>query len=469
MKLQTDGATMSCGLIAHPAGHSMSPLLHNSLAARMGINMHYQAFDVAPENLRAALNGADALGFLGLNITVPYKEEVLPLLSHVDEEARRLGAVNTLYRSPGREGFFGTNTDILGLKDAFDTTGVSLKGRKLIVIGAGGAARSVCTMLVRENVAEIWLLNRTKERAEELAADLLETTGFDRVHVLALDEYDKIPVLPDEKYDCCQCTSVGMYPYTEHSPVEDPAFFERIEGVLDVIYRPVETKFLKLARKAGAKTYNGLKLLMCQAVRAFELWHNCKVPPEIFDEVFAGLERTLSHKTSIALIGFMGSGKTTVSRLLAERLGEQRLDSDSEIERRVNTTVRDIIAVRGEGAFRAIETRILRELAGEEREPFVLSTGGGVPMKEENRAILHEIGTVIWLKTSPEEIYRRLKDDDSRPLLQTGDKYQTIVDMGNARAEDYGTAADVIITTDGKTPEMITEEIIHIIEDREAA
>lgn len=469
MKNQIDGETLTCALIAHPAAHSLSPLLHNTLASRMGINLAYTAFDVWPEDLEAAIRGADAMGFLGLNISVPYKEAVIPFLSGMEDEAKRLRSVNTLYRSKDAEGFIGANTDITGLKDAFDTTRVTVKGKKVIVIGAGGAARSVVALLAMEEAECIYLLNRDKERAGRLAAGLKAELGYDKVTVLGLDEYQQIPKLTGEKYLCCQCTSIGMYPDTEHSPIEDPAFFTQIEAALDVIYRPVETKFLRMARGAGAHTNNGLKMLLYQGVRAFERWCRCEVPEEVIADTYAELSRALTHKTSVVLIGFMGSGKTTISKLLADRLGEQRLDSDAEIESRVNTTVKDIFAVRGEGAFRAIETRILRELAGEEREPFVLSTGGGVPMKEENRSILHEIGTVIWLKTSPEEIYRRVKDDDSRPLLETGDKYQTIIDMGNARSEDYETAADVIVTTDGKTPEEITEEILMILTSREAA
>ena len=469
MKYQIDGETLSCGLIAHPASHSLSPLLQNVLASRMGINLSYSAYDVWPDDLETALKGADALGFLGLNISVPFKEAVIPFLDGVDDDARRLRAVNTLYRSRDAEGFIGANTDITGLRDAFERTRVSVRDRKVIVIGAGGAARSICALLAMEGAERIYLLNRTKDRAERLAAGLKAELGYDRVTVLGLDEYRQIPALRGERYLCCQCTNIGMYPDTKRSPIEDESFFAQIEAAFDVIYRPVETKFLRMAKEAGAHTDNGLKMLLYQGVRSFELWCHCTVPEEIIGDAYAELERALTHKTSVVLIGFMGSGKTTISRLLADRLGEQRLDSDAEIERRVNTTVQDIFAVRGEGAFRAIETRILRELAGEEREPFVLSTGGGVPMKEENRSILHEIGTVIWLKTSPEEIYRRVKDDDSRPLLETGDKYQTIVDMGNARAEDYETAADVIVTTDGKTPEEITEEILMIIASRESA
>ncbi|MBR0163748.1 MAG: shikimate dehydrogenase [Lachnospiraceae bacterium] len=452
--------TVCCALLGHPVGHSLSPVLHNALAARLGVNMVYTAFDVDRDGLQAAIDGAYALGIRGLNITVPHKQAVMDLLAGTDESASLAGAANTLVYSAKNGGYIGYNTDMTGLLRAVTSDGISLKGADVVIIGAGGVARAVFCMCVQEMVRRVYVLNRTKEHAAHLCAEIAQKTGFHASEAMGLDGYGTLLSKKDLQAVCFQCTSVGMHPLTESMPVEDPAFFEVTKAVYDLIYRPEETRFLREAAARGAVTHNGLRMLLYQGVAAFEHWFDVQVTKDMIEEVYQEMRHHLTDKKTIILTGFMGSGKTTIARLLSEMLDEPLIDLDTEIEQRVKTTIEDIFAVRGEEAFRDIETRILKEIASADRLPFILSTGGGVPLREENRKTLRETGTVVYLKTSPEVVYQRTLGDDSRPLLQTDNPLETIIAMEKERDACYRSAADVTIVTDTYSPEEVADRII---------
>lgn len=457
-----DGETVSCALIGHPAAHSLSPALHNTLAKLTGVNMVYTTFDVTEDALEDAIRGAYKLGFKGLTISVPYKESVAKYLTGLGPTASRVGAVNTLVRSADGKGFEGHNTDLKGMKRSMKSYGFTEHlGRSAIVIGAGSIARSLCFLLAMEGAGEIYILNRTVERARELAKDVTNATGYDKIRVLPLSDYTEIPTLEGQnKYLCFQCTNVGMYPNTEETVIDDPAFFAKLGIVLDAVYRPGETLFLKKAKAAGAKTGNGQAMLLYQGVEAFETWFGVHVSDEIIEKTGTVMQERFHEKKTIILIGFMGTGKTTVSRELATRMEEKLVSSDAEIERRLNTTISDIKAVRGEGALRATETRILREVLNEKTESFILLTGSDAPLSEENRVLMHDMGTVIYLKTSPAEIVRRMYDGDEERAAEDEIARSNIEAILEEREQYYRLAADHTIVTDNKTPEVIADEIL---------
>lgn len=460
MAMEINGKTKVCALIGHPAEHTLSPLMHNTLAKRLGIDMVYTAFDVEEADLADAIRGAYALGIHGLNITVPHKQAAMEHCVSVSDAARRIGAVNTLVRGRKKDGYTGDNTDAPGLKRALLAEGITVSGEDVIVIGAGGAARAVLMVCAAEKAKRIWLLNRTVERADRLAAEIAGATGYNRIEVMSVADHERIRLRAGHKAVCFQCTGVGMYPLTENAPIEDAAFFDKVSVVFDLIYRPQETRFMRMAREAGCTAYNGLKMLLYQGIESFERWFDVTVDDETAGEALEVIERNLTEKKTIVLTGFMGSGKSTIARLLSDLLDERLLDLDSEIEQRVQTTISDIFAVRGEEAFRAIESRILQEVARTEQPPFILSTGGGVPLRDANRKLMRELGTVVYLKTSPEEVFRRVQGDDSRPLLQTDDPFGTIESLGREREEYYRLVADFTIVTDGREPEDIAGEIV---------
>lgn len=263
-----DAKTRVFGLLANPIGHSLSPRFQNALAAYCGENAAYLPFEVKrPECLKAALAGAHALGIAGLNVTVPYKEAVIPYLSDLSEEARLIGAVNTLVRTEA--GYVGHNTDIAGMESMLLRKGLSIRGAKLLILGAGGAARSAAVLAALSGAAELVILNRNKERAEALAEAVLGIAPELPVLADCLDAWEQ---LPDENYLAIQCTSVGMWPEVEETVIEDRRFYEKLSAAADIVYTPAETKFLQLARAAGKPTVGGLPMLISQGVHAFSLW-----------------------------------------------------------------------------------------------------------------------------------------------------------------------------------------------------
>lgn len=272
---EINGKTRLCGVIGHPVEHTLSPLIHNMLAADLGHDLVYVPFHVE-KDLRAAVEGAYALNILGLNVTVPYKSEVLGALRGVDETAERIGAVNTLVRSAERGGYVGYNTDVGGLRRALRMDGVSLTGRSVVLLGAGGAARAAAFLCAKEGAARLAIVNRTREKAQALAEEVRRFYPETDVRALsyeALREQTK----EGERVIAIQSTSVGLYPHCDDCPVTDARFFETVEYAFDLIYRPQETAFLRRVREAGGRTANGLAMLLWQAVEAYELWNETRV------------------------------------------------------------------------------------------------------------------------------------------------------------------------------------------------
>jgi len=281
-----DGKTRTCGLIGYPVEHTLSPLIHNTLAEYTGKNLVYVPFPVEPDQVEAAVKGAYALNILGMNVTVPHKSAVIPFLKEVDELAGRIGAVNTLVRCEG--GYRGYNTDMTGLQRAMESDGVHLAEESVILLGAGGAARAVAFLCAHAGAARVWILNRTPERARKVAGEVNGAFGRDCVRPLLLTEYDKIP---EGKYVAIQGTSVGLYPDVEKAVIEDGAFYEKVHTGYDLVYRPSDTKFMRLVRAGGGRAFNGLKMLAWQGILAYELWNGISIGREQAEKIIEKLEK----------------------------------------------------------------------------------------------------------------------------------------------------------------------------------
>lgn len=286
--IKINGLTRTCGLIGNPVEHTLSPMIHNYLAQQMDVNMVYVPFLVEPGRLEDAIRGAYGLHILGCNVTVPYKNDVIPYLAQIDELAAKMGSVNTLVRVDG--GYKGYNTDMTGLYRAMSSDGVSIQGEQVIVLGAGGVGRAVAFMCAAKGAAHVWLLNRTVEKADEVAKEVNLAEGRSCVETLAMSDYDK---LPDEKYLVIQSTSVGLYPHVEDAVITDPAFYHKVKAGYDLIYRPWETRFMQLVKEQGAPAYNGLKMLLYQGIEAFELWNQCKIEDESAYKLYEMLRTTV--------------------------------------------------------------------------------------------------------------------------------------------------------------------------------
>ena len=306
-------ATRLAGLLGHPVGHSVSPYLQNALAKKYGINMAYLGFDIAEGQLENAVKGGQAMNAIGFNVTVPYKKEVMKLLAGVDPVAGKIGAVNTLKLEP--DGYHGYNTDMPGFGRALDYAGIAIKGRNIVMIGAGGAANAVLCSLLEKGAKNVLLLNRTVEKAEDLAdrfrndypnsriftAPLIDTEKSAGTGALAGQSSGMKPYIrtmesiSTDKWIAVQCTSVGMSPKTDAAPIEDNVFYEKIDAAFDIIFNPEETFFLKKAREAGAVTSNGLGMLLFQGIRSFEIWNDIEVDDSFVEELLSGM-RDAIHK-----------------------------------------------------------------------------------------------------------------------------------------------------------------------------
>lgn len=286
--MKIDGKTRTCGLIGNPVEHTLSPIIHNNLAKMLGINLTYVPFLVEEDGLAKAVAGAYELNLLGLNVTVPHKSAVIAGLKEIDELAEKIGAVNTLVRCEG--GYKGYNTDMSGLFRAMQTEDIHIKGENVLLLGAGGAARAVAFLCTQCGAKQIYICNRTMEKAQEVAKEIRERAEFDRIEAV---QYEDIANLPGDKFLAIQCTSVGLHPNVTDVVVADGPVYDRIHTGVDLIYRPYETQFMKLVKAHGGKTMNGLKMLLYQGIIAFELWTGCDVTEEQAEPILQKMKEEL--------------------------------------------------------------------------------------------------------------------------------------------------------------------------------
>lgn len=280
-----DGHTRTCGLIGNPVEHTLSPLIHNMLAARQGVNLAYVPFHVETGRLSDAVRGAFALNVLGMNVTVPYKSDVIPLLTDIDDLAKAIGAVNTLVRNG--TGYKGYNTDMPGLYRAMCSDGVQVEDKDVLILGAGGVARAVAMLLATKGAQSVILFNRTIERAQAIADEVNAYVGRNFARAMTLAGHVTLP--EGEKYLVIQATSVGMHPNVDDVVIADSAFYEHVEVGYDLIFNPPTTKFMQLVTAHGGRAYNGAKMLLYQGIIAYELWTGMDVDEALADETYAAM------------------------------------------------------------------------------------------------------------------------------------------------------------------------------------
>lgn len=348
---------MEFALLGEKLGHSFSPQIHRAL-----VGCDYQLLPTPPEAVADLFRRRD---FRGLNVTIPYKQTVMPLCDEIDPRAAAIGAVNTVVNRDGR--LTGYNTDIDGLIYLARRTGVDMAGKKVVILGSGGTGRTARAAAGELGAAEIVTVSRGGE-----------------------DNYETLSRHADAQV-LLNTTPVGMYPNCGVSPVSLDAF-PHLEGVLDVVYNPLRTALLLEARERGLPCSCGLPMLVAQAWRAEELFTGSAIPAKTVEAVLAGLTAQLEN---VVLIGMPGCGKSTVGRALARRQGKAFLDLDRLIEERAGKSIPAIFAQEGEEAFRTLESWAVREAGA--RTGCVISTGGGVVTRAENCAPLRQNGVIIHL------------------------------------------------------------------------
>lgn len=398
---------MKCGLLGEKLGHSYSPQIHAELA-----DYEYKLYEKAPDEVEDFVRRGD---WHGLNVTIPYKKTVIPFCDELSETARAIGSVNTLLKRPDGT-IFGDNTDAFGFETLLtQTLKADISGWKALVLGTGGASVTVCAML-RKRGAQVVPISRSGK-----------------------DNYTNLEWHRDAKL-LVNTTPVGMYPKNGASLV-DLGVFPKLEAVLDVVYNPARTALLLQAEKRGIPCAGGLTMLVAQAKRSAEIFLAHALP----DGEIARITRQLARQMqNVILIGMPGSGKSTVGRLLAEKLGRPLLEADKELEKGAGMSIPVIFANEGEAGFRKRETRILSDLG--KQSGTVISTGGGCVTREENYPLLHQNGVIVWIRRDLNCLAR-----EGRPLSLNAD----LSAMYAVRAPLYERFADFAVDNDGNAEDTV--------------
>ena len=398
---------MRCGLLGKKLGHSYSPQIHSYLG-----NYSYHLFEKAPDELAEFLRSGD---FSGLNVTIPYKKEVLPYCNALSDRAKALGAVNTIVLQEDGS-LIGHNTDFFGFHSMILRSGIQVSGKKVLVLGSGGASATVVAVL-RQMKANVIIISRTGEN------------NYQNLH------------LHTDASVIVNTTPVGMYPNVGITPL-NLDLFPNLEGVLDVVYNPARTQLLMDAEKRGIPTQNGLWMLVAQAKESAEWFTGQQISDECIANIHGILRRQMEN---IVLIGMPGCGKSTLGKLLAERTGKQFVDTDAEIVRKAGIPIPQIFATVGEEGFRKLETEVLSDLGKE--SGLIIATGGGCVTRPNNYNLLHQNGHIIWIQRQISNL-----PTDGRPLSQQNN----LETMFAVRKPLYEQFADFSVINDGSLEETIT-------------
>ena len=274
MKKDINGKTKIIGIIGKNIENSLSPLIHNQIILKHSLNFCYLPFKVEDTNLAIAIQGIKALNIRGVNITFPYKVKVIKFLDEVEKSAQRVGAVNTIVNNKGI--LTGYNTDVIGFKKSLQEDGkFAIKGDKAVILGAGGAARAVVYALLEEGIEEIYIFNRTPEKAEKIRQDLLPFFPGSKMNIFPLEE-ENLKNKIERAHLLVNAISLGIPPKINNTPLSDKRLFNPDILVYDLIYYPAKTLFLRQAERAGAKIINGLPMLVYQGIESFYLWTGFK-------------------------------------------------------------------------------------------------------------------------------------------------------------------------------------------------
>ena len=398
---------MVYGLLGRTLRHSYSPQIHALLG-----DYEYRLFEVEPQDLEAFLKKRE---FGGINVTIPYKKDVLPYLSGISDNAKRIGAVNTIIvKEDG--GLYGDNTDYDGFLCLVQKSGFQVKGKKALVLGTGGASLPISAVLSDLGAREVVFISRSGENnyqnlSRHADADLIVNT-----------------------------TPVGMYPNNLKAPLS-LSEFPKLSGVLDIVYNPQKTKLILDAERLGIPAYSGLLMLVAQGKRAAELFLGHDIPDSETDRIFKKLSTEMQN---IVLVGMPGCGKTTVGKALAEQLDRPFFDADEEILKRTGKSAEAWIEACGEAVFRQKETEVLESLC--KQSGTVIATGGGAVTVPENADILRQNSIVFFINRDVSAL-----PVEGRPLSKT----TALSEMYEVRLPMYRSVCDYEIAADGSVEAVV--------------
>ncbi len=400
---------MKATLIGKTLRHSFSAEIHRALGTE------YDLTELDEAELDAFMKNPPVDCF---NVTIPYKETVMPYLDELDESAKIVGCVNTVKIENGKK--IGYNTDIDGMAYLFARAGVTLKNKTVTILGSGGTSKTARALAKREGAKKVCLVSRKGEY-----------------------NYDNIATLTDTEI-LINTTPVGMFPNDGASAV-DPAIFPALEFVADPVYNPLRTYITEQARKIGVKASCGLSMLVYQAIKAEEIWTGKSVAADVTEKIVSELA---AQKDNIVLIGMPSCGKTTIGRLVAEKTGKAFVDLDEEIEKREGRTVPEIFGESGEAYFREVESAVAREVLS--RGGQVVATGGGTPIAEKNRYEIRKNGFVVYLTRPLDRL-----ETDGRPVSES----EGVERIFSERDGIFKSVADAVVKNE-TSAEKAAEEIV---------
>ena len=405
---------MEYGLIGEKLGHSASKEIHEQLA-----DYSYELHPLTKEDFPIFM---EEKAFRALNVTIPYKQAVIPYLTAMDENAKAIGAVNTIVNQNGS--LYGYNTDMPGFLYMVKKNGIDMEGKKVVVLGNGGASQAIQAGVKKMNPAKMIVVgNRTIKEG-----------------VLT---YEQCFALHSDADIVVNTSPVGMYPNVDFSPV-DLTHFPQCQAVIDIIANPLTTKLVAQARELGMKGITGLEMLIAQAKYAVEIFLDTHLEDARIAEINTPL---LKERSNLVLVGMSGGGKSTIGKRAAEKLGKGFVDTDELIIERIKMPIAEFFAKEGEPAFREIETKVIHEVSSQNN--LVIATGGGIIKNPLNVEYLKRNGRLIWLK----------RDAD---LLQTGNGRPLAPDQAAAqklyqeRLPLYSAAAEAIAENNGTFEEGLS-------------
>lgn len=414
---------MKYGLIGEHLGHSFSKQIQTRIAEIENVKDYdYQLVELDKEEFKEFMEKKD---FKGINVTIPYKKDVIPYLDEMDESAKAIGAVNTIINVDGK--LKGYNTDFGGFLYMVKAHNVHMEGKKVLIIGNGGACAAVKAVCKHENAKDIVIVSRSANRG---------AIGYDEMYTSHLDADIVVNTSP-----------VGMFPNIANAPI-DVSWFHKLECVLDVVYNPILTRLCFEAQEADIKRVIGLEMLIAQAKYTFEIFENMSFDDSIIDEI---KKEMLKDRCNIVLIGMPSAGKTTIGKMLEEKLGKEFFDLDDMIIAKAGKSIPEIFQESGEAGFRAIETEVAIEASKMNNK--IIATGGGVVKHKVNMDFLRLNGITIFIDR---DIDKLISSDPNRPLSSSKQalqqmykeryplyqKYAAYIAVNNANIEE--TVDDIV-------------------------
>ena len=407
---------MKYGLIGEHLTHSFSKIIHEKIGDYV-----YEIKEIEPQNLDSFMKARD---FSAINVTIPYKETVIPYLDYIDDNVKKIGSVNTIVNRNGL--LYGYNTDYSGMLELVKRTGINMENKKVLIIATGGTAKTANAVVRDMGAREIIFVSRKTNDG---------SYSYDEIY----NDHTDIEVI-------INTSPVGMFPLNDMIPIE-LSCFPRLVGLIDVIYNPIKTNLVIEAQKREIKAEGGLYMLVSQAVYAYEHFMGTTVDKSLCDSIF---NEILSEKDNIVLVGMPASGKTTVGKLLAEKTGKLFVDTDEEIVKKIGMDIPSFFAKYGEGEFRKIECEVIKEIS--RKNSLIIATGGGAILNCDNVRRLKQNGNLCFIDRSLD----KLTPTSDRPL--SSDR-EALEKRYNERYEIYKSSSDFRVNGD-LTPSRVADLIM---------